>query len=116
MHEMTLIYGIAETVEKAEKANGIDHIDAVVIQVGEISGVVPEFLENYYPMFAETLEPLKGSELIIEMIPAVGRCRDCDTIFDIVEHEGKCPECGSWHKEVLSGQDFLIKEIRVREE
>ena len=115
MHEMTLTYGIGEVVAEAEQKNGIDHIDAVVVQVGELSGVITEFLDEYYPMFAETIPSLNGSSLIIEKIPAIGRCRDCGKEFDIVEKEGICPTCGSTSKDVLSGLDFVIKEIRVME-
>ena len=116
MHEMTLIYGIADIVEKAEKDNGIDHIDSVVVQVGDLSGVITEFLDEYYPMFAETIPALTGSELIIEKVPAIGRCRECGTEFDIVKQEGFCPQCGGNQKDVLSGRDFIIKQIRVFEE
>lgn len=116
MHEITLIYGIADIVEQTEKANGIDRIDSVVVQVGELSGVITEFLDEYYPMFAESIPALNGSHLIIEKIPAVGNCKDCDADFDIVLNDGKCPCCGSTRKTVLSGTDFLVKEIRVPEE
>ena len=113
MHEITLIYGIADVVEKAEKANGLDHIEAVVVEVGELSGVVCEFLEEYYPMFAAELPPLNGSELIINKIPSIGKCLECETEFDIVKNEGVCPSCGSREKNVLTGTDFFIKEIHV---
>ncbi|MBQ0017982.1 MAG: hydrogenase maturation nickel metallochaperone HypA [Clostridiales bacterium] len=116
MHEVTLIYGIADVVEKTEKENGIDHIDSVVVQIGELSGVITEFLDKYYPMFAETIPALAGSKLIIEDVPAIGRCNDCGTEFDIVAEEGVCPNCESRRKTVLSGTDFFIKEIRVFEE
>jgi Zn finger protein HypA/HybF involved in hydrogenase expression len=35
--------------------------------------------------------------------------------FAIVENEGICPSCGSVSKTVLSGQEFVIKEIRIKE-
>ena len=31
----------------------------------------------------------------------------------VVQYEGYCPNCGSFDKDVLSGQDFTIKEIHV---
>lgn len=115
MHEITLIYGIADVVGQVEKENGIDSIDSVVLQVGEVSGVITEFLEEYYPMFAECIPALNGSKLIIEKVPATGRCSDCGEEFDLVKHEGVCPHCGSRRKTVVSGREFIIKEIRVLE-
>ena len=47
------------------------------------------------------------------MIPGMAECNECDEIFNVVEHEGYCPNCGSFDKTVLSGRDFVIKEILV---
>ena len=49
----------------------------------------------------------------MEMIPGMAECNECDEIFNVVEHEGYCPNCGSSDKTVLSGRDFIIKEILV---
>ena len=41
------------------------------------------------------------------------KLEDCDEIFNVVEHKGVCPNCGSFQKTVLSGKDFTIREIVV---
>ena len=48
MHELTLLYGVAEKVEQVVKENGLERIDAVVLEVGEATTVVPEFLRDGY--------------------------------------------------------------------
>lgn len=116
MHELTLVYGIADAVQKVKEEHGLNHIDAVVIQVGELSGIITEFLEEYYPLLAEDMPVLVGSELVIEKIPAIGRCNACSEEYNIVSNKGACPVCGSFKKDVLSGKDFVIKEIRVSED
>lgn len=116
MHELTLIYGIADAVQKVKEENGLEHIEAVVVQVGELSGVLTEFLEEYYPLLTEDMPVLAGSELVIEKIPAIGRCNVCSEEYNIVASKGCCPSCGSMKKDVLSGKDFVMKEIRVLEE
>ena len=40
-------------------------------------------------------------------------CRD--EIFNVVEHKGYCPNCGSFSKTVLSGKEFSVREIIVPE-
>ena len=115
MHELTLLYGVAQKVEQVCEENGLDHVDAIVIEVGEATAVIPEFLQDGYEVISDDYDFLRGSELIIERITAVGRCRSCGTEFPIVANKGICPECGSFDKDVIDGTDFFIKEVRVRE-
>ena len=115
MHELTLLFGVAEQVGRVLQENGIDHIDAVVLEVGEATAVVPEFLLDGYEVISDDYDFLRGSELIIERVQANGRCRRCGTEFAIVPNKGLCPKCGSFDKEVISGLDFVIKEVRILE-
>ena len=115
MHELTLLFGIAEKVEKTILENNIDHVDAVVIEVGEISSVIPEFLMDGYEVVSDEYDFLRGSELIIHKVKAVAQCLECGEEYEIVENEGQCPNCGSYDKEILAGREFVVKEIRVLE-
>ena len=115
MHELTLLYGVAETVGRVVEENELERVDAIVLEVGEATTVVPEFLLDGYSVISDDFDFLRGSELIVETVTAVGRCRDCGTEFPIVENKGLCPECGSFDKDVIQGTDFVIKEVRVLE-
>ena len=42
-----------------------------------------------------------------------GICRDCKRAFPIVKNEGYCPRCGKRNADVISGRDFLVKEVIV---
>ncbi len=115
MHELGLVFEVINRVEALAKENGIQHIQKVVLAIGEISYVVPMFIEEVYaPACRGTV--LEGSELVMETIPARGKCRRCRRAFDIVKFEGACPHCGEKDYEVLSGDEFLIKEIIVPED
>lgn len=115
MHELTLLYGVAQKVEQVVKENDLDHVDAIVIEVGEATSVIPEFLLDGYEIISDDYDFLRGSELIIERITAVGRCRNCGTEFPVVENKGLCPECGSFDKDIIEGTGFFIKEVRILE-
>lgn len=92
--------------------NGIEKIEAIVLQIGELSLIVPEYVEQLYPMVAGgTL--LADTRLEIETIPGMAECEDCDEVYNVVKNAGVCPACGSRSKTVLSGTDFLIKELLV---
>jgi hydrogenase nickel incorporation protein HypA/HybF len=38
-------------------------------------------------------------------------CKECKALYNVMKNEGKCPCCGSREKEVLGGQQFIVKEI-----
>jgi hydrogenase nickel incorporation protein HypA/HybF len=116
MHELTLLYGVVDKVGEVVKDNGLDHVDAIVIEVGEATSVIPEFLQDGYEVISDDYDFLRGSELIIERITAVGRCRQCGTEFPIVANKGICPECGSFDKDIIDGMDFFIREVRILED
>ena len=116
MHELTLLYGVVDKVGEVVKDNGLDHVDAIVIEVGEATSVIPEFLQDGYEVISDDYDFLRGSELIIERITAVGRCRQCGTEFPIVANKGICPECGSFDKDIIEGMDFFIREVRILED
>jgi hydrogenase nickel incorporation protein HypA/HybF len=115
MHELTLLFGVAEQVERVVKENDIDHVDAVVLEVGEATTVVPEFLRDGYSVISDDYDFLRGSQLIVNTVTAIGRCRECGREFPIVVNKGLCPDCGSFDKDIIEGTDFLIKEVRILE-
>lgn len=115
MHEITILVQLVNMVEKEAEINNIaEKIDTIVVQVGQLSSIIPRYLEEYYPNVTEgTL--LKGSKIKVETIIANGMCHHCNKVFHIVENKGKCPICNRDDWEMLSGQEFILKEIRVKE-
>lgn len=114
MHEIGIVRSMCKTVLDYARENNVDTISEIVCQVGELSLVVPEYLEEIYPIVVADTE-LKDTKLVLEIIPGLAECEECDEIFNVIEHEGYCPNCGSFEKLVLSGKDFLIKEIHIPE-
>lgn len=114
MHEIGIVRSMCKTVLDYAKANNVQRISEIVCEVGELSLVIPEYVEELYPaVAAETT--LKDTKLILEIVPGMAECDECDEIFNVVENEGYCPNCGSFEKTVLTGKDFNIKEIHVPE-
>lgn len=115
MHELGLVFQMAKVVEESLAGEeDITAIDTVVVEIGEISSVVPHYFESCFPAAASRCSLFEGARLVIEKFPAVARCKSCGTVFPVVEHEGYCPDCGSFDKDLLSGREFNIKEVVVR--
>jgi len=110
MHELSIIIEVAKQVERLAVENEITIIDTLVLQIGALSPVIPKYVEAVYPAAVDGTM-LEHTRLKIEMLPANGRCRDCGLIYDLVQQQGICPDCDSSNREMLSGDEFMIKEI-----
>ena len=115
MHEVGVIRQVVRTVEDFAKENGITEVSGIVLDVGELSLVIPKYVEDIYQITVKG-SILENAELTINVIPGMAECDECDEIFNVIEHEGYCPKCGSFEKQILTGKDFLIREIHVPEE
>ncbi len=112
MHELGIMYHIVKQVLQVVEDNQLEEVEAIVLQVGELSTVVPRYLKSCFPAAASgTL--LEQTVLEIEELPANGICQSCGKVYTLSESEGICPSCGDNRCEILSGREFLLKEIRA---
>jgi hydrogenase nickel incorporation protein HypA/HybF len=110
MHEIGVLVEVVKSVEKFAKENDVKKIETLVLQIGELSSMIPKYMKDLYPIAIEGTI-LKDSELEIEILPANALCKDCNKVFNIVENNGICPQCSTKNWEILSGKEFYIKEI-----
>ncbi len=113
MHELSVLIEVVRIVEELAEQQDIEKVGAIVLQIGELSSVVPKFMEDYFPYVIDDKPRFKDTKLEIEILPGMARCQKCETVFNIVENKGYCPKCRSFDKDLLCGQEFLIKEIAV---
>ena len=114
MHEIGVVRQMCNTVMEFAAENQIQSVSEIVVEIGELSLIIPKYVEDVYPLVVEDTM-LKDPKLIIEEIPGLAECDECDEIFNVVEHKGYCPNCGSFEKTVLTGKDFNIKEVHIQE-
>ena len=110
MHELSVVFKVVKTVEKIAIEQQLTKIDTLILQIGELSSMIPKYIEQCYPAAVDgTL--LEGTELKIEIIQGNGTCKKCNKVFNIIKNEGICPECGCERWVLLCGKEFMIKEI-----
>ena len=113
MHELGIMIEAAKTVEAFAKKNSLTAVDTVVLQVGELSAVVPQYAQFCWPAAVDRTM-LEQTKLKIEIIPADAMCRKCGALFNPVTTGKECPDCGSDEWELVRGKEFLIKEVIAR--
>jgi len=113
MHELGIMYHIVERVLGVVNDNGFTEVQTIVLNVGEQSGVVPEYLHACYPA-AVSGTLLENASLKIELIPANAVCCNCGKVFAVTPNNSLCPQCKSADFDTVSGNEFMIKEIHAR--
>jgi hydrogenase nickel incorporation protein HypA/HybF len=110
MHELGVIIEVAKTVESFARENQLKKIDTLVLQIGELSSMIPKYIEDCYPAAVDGTI-LQETKLKIEILPGNGFCPECNKVFNVIKNKGKCPHCDTKDWELLSGREFMIKEI-----
>lgn len=113
MHELGIIIKVVEQVEEFAKQNGITEIEKLVLEVGELSSMYPKYIEDVYPIAVEN-SMLANTELVIEMLPGLVKCNDCNFGYNPKINKDTCPLCKSASFTTISGTEFNIKAIHAK--
>lgn len=110
MHELGVVIEVVKTVENFAEKNKLTKIDTIVLQIGELSSMIPKYIEDCYPAAVDGTM-LEATKLKIEILPGNVLCKSCNKVYKLIENRGGCPYCKDRHWELLCGKEFLIKEI-----
>lgn len=109
MHEMALTQGIIEICEKYASGKRVLALD---VEIGQLSGVVPDAVEFCFEACSRgTL--LEGARINVIHIPGTGRCRECGAESPLANIFDSCPACGGFQMELISGEEMRVREIEV---
>lgn len=113
MHELGVVFYVVRDVKQVAEENAVEKISSVTLQIGEVSGIIHEYLIDCWNWARKKESVMEEAELLIEQIDAVSFCEDCKQEYPTVEHAKICPHCGSENTYLVRGNEFLIKEIEV---
>lgn len=111
MHEMGTVMYVIHTLNDVCKQNDLSRVASVTLEIGEVSGIIPEYIKNFWQWAIKKEEYLRNSELIIEPVKAVTRCGNCGKTYETVKYAKVCPHCGSDNTWLATGNEYSIKEI-----
>ncbi len=110
LHELGVVIEVVKTVEDFASKNGLTKVDTIVLQLGELSSMIPTYIEACYPAAVDGTS-LQDTKLEIEILPGNAICKNCDKVYNLIQNNNKCPNCASGDWELLCGKEFMIKEI-----
>ncbi|MBQ9662409.1 MAG: hydrogenase maturation nickel metallochaperone HypA [Oscillospiraceae bacterium] len=113
MHELGTIYYVIDTVEKLAAENDLKKVASITLEVGEVSGIIPDYLSDFWLYARKKTELFQETELKIEPIQAVTYCQDCAKTYPTIPQGKICPHCGSGNTFLITGNEYNIKEIEA---
>ncbi len=112
MHELGLMDAVMKTVGRIVKEENLTQVHKIVLEVGELSGTVPHFITDCYKAVVAGTQ-YEATELVLEIVPGIARCNDCQMDFHIDIETLCCPVCNGKNLTPLEGKDLTIKEIEA---
>ena len=76
MHELGVVFRVSDSVVKVAEQNNVQRVHSVTLEIGQVSTVIPEYLEDIWKWNCKRVPMLNDCELIIEQIHAITRCED----------------------------------------
>lgn len=112
MHELSLCHSMQQVVARAAEGRPVD---TVHLQIGRFRQVVPDTLSYCWGLVVAHTE-LAGSRLSIDHIDITLRCATCAAESRVNgDLMLQCSECRSGDVSMLTGEEFLITSLDLRE-
>ncbi|MCX5865980.1 MAG: hydrogenase maturation nickel metallochaperone HypA [Proteobacteria bacterium] len=112
MHETAIAQEILRIVEEAARRGGARKITRIRLVAGEMRAIVPQTLEWCFTFVSEGTMAV-GAKIELETIPVRVRCSACKKESQLAEADFRCPACQSQELEVITGMEFMVKDIEV---
>jgi hydrogenase nickel incorporation protein HypA/HybF len=109
MHELSIAEAVVEVAARHAAGRRVRSVD---VRIGHLRQVVPSALEFAFEL-ATAGTALEGAELVIEHVPARGRCRACGQESVMEAFPLQCACCGGLNLEILAGEELLVDSLEV---
>ncbi len=115
MHELSVTESLLDlTLSHARQAQA-SKVTGLYIVIGRLSSIVDDSVQFYWDFVAENTI-CEGAKLYFNRLPAILKCMDCETQYNIEEELTPCPSCGSSHTTILKGEEFYLDSIEIEKE
>ncbi len=115
MHELSIARGIADIVSGLVDQKDRARIQAITVDIGQLSGVVPDSLEFCFQAVSVEYD-LPPRSLAINRIPFRCYCRTCTKEFSNESGIVVCPLCGGYETEIRSGRELRVTTIDITDQ
>lgn len=116
MHELPIVKSVLDVSLRYAERQEAKKIHKIILTVGQMHDLVPEWIDKFF-RFASKGSIASEAVVEIELLPVICKCKACKENYVLHIHGAEeamcCPICKERNADILSGNEFLIKEIEV---
>jgi hydrogenase nickel incorporation protein HypA/HybF len=114
MHELSIAQNIIEIVKDHAEKNHASRVIEVDLDIGTISGVIPETLEFAMDIAVKNTI-MEGAIIKMNIFQAKAKCLSCEKDFEMDDIYTMCPNCGSMQYNIIQGKELKVRSIRFED-
>ena len=112
MHELSVVASLFEILEEKVREQKGKRITLVKLQIGALSGIVPELLETAFDIYKKDTIAAEA-ELKISLVPLKVRCEDCQKVMIKDDFVFICDNCSSTNIKTLEGTELILEKMDI---
>ena len=109
MHELAIAGSVVRIAER--HADG-RRVTKVCLKVGHLRQVVPSALAFSFELVAQQTA-VEGAELVLEEVPATGKCCACGSKSRLESFPLQCKACGGFDLEIVAGEELYVESLEI---
>ena len=112
MHELAIAESVVRIAES--HADG-RRVTKVYLKAGHLRQVVPSALAFSFELVAQETS-VEGAELVLEEVPATGKCRACGSESRLESFPLQCKACGGFDLEIVAGEELYVESLEMEDQ
>lgn len=129
-HEFSFASNIVDVVMQNVKKNGVKRVRSVLVEIGEFTMIIPEFLRHSYDIIKESHPELAGSQIMVSSTPGKIQCNACGAVTEVSFKKASsdsidaslammnpgafaCSGCKGTDTSIIGGRQATVKSMRV---
>jgi hydrogenase nickel incorporation protein HypA/HybF len=116
MHELPITNSIFQIVLKHARANNVEKVISVNLEIGALSDLQDEWIQRYFDRLSRGTV-VEGAKLKTNRVPAVFRCNCCQERFGVrslLEEDLSCRQCNSRDVTLISGREYRVQSMEAQ--
>jgi len=112
VHELAICQSLVGQLDEIAGDHPDKRVVVVHLQVGPLSGVVPELLEDAFPI-ASAGTAAENARLKFHNTSIRVHCPKCGADSDANTNNLTCSQCGNWQTELIAGDELILQQVEL---
>jgi hydrogenase nickel incorporation protein HypA/HybF len=112
VHELAIAESVVRIAESHAEGR---RVTKVYLKAGHLRQVVPSALAFSFELVAQETS-VEGAELVLEEVPATGKCRACGSESRLESFPLQCKACGGFDLEIVAGEELYVESLEMEDQ